>query len=109
MCTRPHSGVYLQEKLDVIFTSAAFDQQVTLVFLDDGVFQLKKGQQPNEFKDTAAMMNALEIYDVNDIYIEIESLQDRGLKASDLSLPLKEINRREVNNFLKQYDVVMSG
>jgi tRNA 2-thiouridine synthesizing protein C len=108
MRTQPHSGVRLQENLDVILTAAAFDQHVALLFLDDGVFQLKKGQQPEKtgLKDTAAIFNALEIYDVNELYTEVESLQERGLKPGDLSLPVKEFYRKDINNLLKQFDVV---
>ena len=105
----PHSGIKLQEKLDVILTAAAFDQKVALLFLDDGVFQLKKWQQPEKqsLKDTATIFNALEIYDVNDLYIEMESLQERGLKPSGLSLPVKEFYRKDVNALMRQYDIII--
>ena len=108
MRTPPHSGIKLQEQLDVILTAAAFDQHVALLFLDDGVFQLKKGQHPEKqgLKDTSSIFNALEIYDVKDLYTEIESLQDRGLKPGDLTLPVKEIYRKDINGLIKQYDVV---
>ena len=111
MSAAPHSGIQLQEKLDVILTAAAFDQHVALLFLDDGVFQLKKGQQPEKqgLKDTASIFNALEIYDVNALYTEVESMQDRGLKPGDLTLPVKEFYRKEINNLMQQYDVVISG
>ncbi len=57
----PHSGIQLQERLDIVLTTAAFDQQVALLFLDDGVFQLKKSQQVEKqgLKDTLAIFNAL--------------------------------------------------
>ena len=109
MQTAPHSGVRLQEILDTILTAAAFDQKVALLFLDEGVFQLKKGQQPEMqgLKDTASIFNALEIYDVNDLYTEVESLQERGLKPSDLTLPVKEFYRKDINQLMQQYDVVI--
>jgi len=105
----PHQGIQLQEKLDVILTTAAFDQKVALLFLDDGVFQLKKNQQPEKqgLKDTASIFNALEIYDVHDLFTEVESLQQRGLKPSDLTLPAKEFYRKDINDLMQQYDVVM--
>lgn len=111
MRTAPHNGVQLQEKLDVILTAAAFDQHVTLLFLDDGVFQLKKGQQPEShgLKDTASIFNALEIYDVSDLYTEVESLQERGLRPADLSLSIKEFYRKEISYLMQQYDLIISG
>lgn len=109
MRTPPHSGVKLQEKLDVVLTAAAFDQHVALLFLDDGVFQLKKEQQPEKqgLKDTVSIFNALEIYDVKELYTEIESLQDRGLKPGDLTLPVKELYRKDINGLIKQFDIVL--
>jgi len=111
MRTPPHSGIHVQEQLDIILTTAAFDQHVALLFLDDGVFQLKKNQQPEklELKDTLSFFNALEMYDVHDLFTEVESLQDRGLTSGDLSLPVKEFYRKDINGLMKQYDVVMIG
>lgn len=108
MRNAPHHGIQLQEKLDIVLTAAAFDQKVALLFLDDGVFQLKKSQQPESqgLKDTSSIFNALEIYDVNDLYTEVESLQERGLKPGDLSLPVQEFYRKDVGELMKQFDVV---
>jgi len=105
----PFAGIQLQEQLDVILTTAAFDQKVALLFLDEGVFQLKKAQKPEKqgLKDTASIFNALEIYDVTDIYTEVESLQEKGLKPSDLSLPVKEFYRKDINQLMQQYDIII--
>lgn len=106
-----HSGALVQEMLDIILTTAAFDQRVCLLLLDDGVFQLKTGQNPEcaGMKDTAAIFKALEIYDVNDIYAEVESLQERGLKLNDLCLPVQEFYRKDIAGLMKRFDVVFSG
>lgn len=106
-----HSGAYVQETLDIILTTAAFDQAVSLLLLDDGVFQLKTQQTPEKFgmKDTAAIFKALEIYDVNQIYAEAESLQERGLKPADLCLPVQELYRKDIAGLLKNFDVVFPG
>ncbi len=107
----PHSGHNVQETLDVILTTAAFDQPVALLLLDDGVFQLKKGQNPEllGLKDTLSVFKALEIYDVDDIYIEVESLHERGLKPADMALAVRELYRKDVSGFMKQYDVIYSA
>ena len=106
-----HSGAYVQEMLDIILTTAAFDQSVSILLLDDGVFQLKKGQRPENagMKDTAAIFNALEIYDVNAIYTEVESLQERGLTPGDLSLPTQAVYRKELAGLINRFDVVFPG
>ena len=43
----PYGTVYALEGLEVVLITAAFDQDVSMVFVDDGVFQIKKD---NRFK-----------------------------------------------------------
>jgi tRNA 2-thiouridine synthesizing protein C len=107
----PHSGTQIQEMLDVVLTTAAFDQQVALLLLDDAVFALKNNQQPEKYqaKDTAAIFKALKIYEITELYIEVESLTERGLKLSDLSLPLRTFHRNEIADLIKQYDVIFTN
>lgn len=107
----PHSGHAVQETLDVILLTAAFDQAVSLLLLDDGVFQIKSGQKPHSigYKDTLSVFKALEIYDIHDIYVEVESLQERGLKPGDLALATTELYRKDVANLMKRYDVIYSA
>jgi tRNA 2-thiouridine synthesizing protein C len=106
-----HSGIYLQETLDIILTTAAFDQKVGVLLLDDGVFYLKKGQHPEKsnMKDTATIFKALALYDVDDIYTERESLLDRGLNDADLCLSVQVIDRKDIANLMTQFNVIIPG
>lgn len=106
----PHHGSHVQEALDMMLTTAAFDQQVGVLFIDDGVLQLKAGQNPAAMalKDTAAVFGALEIYDVHDLYVEAESLQARGLDVGDLILPVKLISRSEISSLMRGHDVIVA-
>jgi tRNA 2-thiouridine synthesizing protein C len=105
----PHNGAYMQEMLDIIMTVAAFDQEVSLLLLDNAVFQLKKQQKPESagFKDTAAIFKALPLYNIKTIYAETESLQERGLNTDNLDEPVIEIPRKDVNTFLRKFDVIL--
>jgi len=40
----PYGTVYALEALEVVLISAAFEQDVSLAFIDDGVYQITKGQ-----------------------------------------------------------------
>ncbi len=82
----PYGTVYALESLEVVLISAAFDQDVSLVFVDDGVYQLKKGQQTKgiETKNFSPTYRALDGYDVEKLYVERESLEARGLTEDDL-------------------------
>jgi tRNA 2-thiouridine synthesizing protein C len=41
----PYGSIYALESLEVVLIGAAFEQDVSLAFIDDGVYQLKKGQK----------------------------------------------------------------
>jgi tRNA 2-thiouridine synthesizing protein C len=82
----PYGTIYALESLEVVLIGAAFDQDVCLAFVDDGVYQLTKGQDTKAIgvKNFSPTYNALGDYDVNKIYIEKESLDARGLTVDDL-------------------------
>lgn len=82
----PYGTVYALESLEVVLIGAAFEQNVKLVFVDDGVYQLTKNQSTDGIgmKNFSKTYSALGDYDVNQIYIDEQSLQDRGLTLDDL-------------------------
>ena len=82
----PYGTIYAWESLEVVLIGAAFDQEVSLAFVDDGVYQLMKGQDTTEvgIKNFSPTYAALGDYDVNKIYVEKESLEARGLTLDDL-------------------------
>ena len=85
----PHGSIYALESLEVVLVGAAFDQDVSLAFIDDGVYQLMLNQNTSDIgvKNFSSTYKALGDYDINQIYVEKESLELRGLKQENL-LPL---------------------
>ncbi len=108
--TAPYGTVYALESLEVVLITAAFDQQVALVFVDDGVWQLKKGQQTKgiETKNFSPTYRALEDYDVEKLYVERESLEARGLAEDDLIVAVTVLPSSELGKLLAEQDVVLS-
>jgi tRNA 2-thiouridine synthesizing protein C len=82
----PYGTIYAWESLEVVLVGAAFDQDVSLAFVDDGVYQLIKGQDTREIgmKNFSATYAALGDYDIKKIFVEKESLEERGLTLDDL-------------------------
>jgi tRNA 2-thiouridine synthesizing protein C len=107
----PHSGAYAQEMLDLIMTVAAFDQEVSILLLDNAVFTIKKQQDPASvgLKDTAAIFKALPIYNVRTLYVEKESLKEHGLTPDQLLEPVLEIPRNNIGEFFKQFGLILPG
>ena len=108
--TAPHGTVYALESLEVVLITAAFDQDVSLVFIDDGVWQLKKGQQTKgiETKNFSPTYRALEGYDVEKLYVERESLAARGLTEDDLIVDVNVLSASELGTLMDEQDVVLS-
>ncbi|RVU84060.1 sulfurtransferase complex subunit TusC [Leucothrix sargassi] len=120
----PHGSVYALESLEVVLISAAFDQDVSVAFLDDGVYQITKNQDTSGIgqKNFSATYKALGDYEVNKLYVEKESLEARGLTMDDL-MPLtwedeeddyKEkpslhlLSRAEMTELMSTQEVVIS-
>jgi tRNA 2-thiouridine synthesizing protein C len=106
----PYGTIYALESLEVVLITAAFDQDVSLVFLDDGVYQLKKGQQTKgiETKNFSPAYRALEDYDIEKLYVEKESMQARGITEEDLLVPVTLLSRAEMGALMDEQDVVLS-
>ena len=106
----PYGTIYALESLEVVLISAAFDQDVSLAFLDDGVYQLKKGQQTKgiETKNFSPTYRALDGYDIEKLYVEREAMEARGLVEDDLLVDVTVLSRQEMGALMEQMDVVLS-
>ena len=120
----PYGTIYALESLEVVLVGAAFEQDVSLAFIDDGVYQLTKAQDPQAIgmKNFSKTYNALGDYDVNKFYIEKESLEERGLSLEDLipvtyedeeddwveKSSLHLLSRAEMADLMADQDIVFS-
>lgn len=106
----PYGTIYALESLEVVLISAAFDQDVSLAFLDDGVYQLVKGQHTKgiDVKNFSPTYRALEGYDIEKLFVEKESMEARGLKESDFIVPVKVMSVQELADLMLTQDVIMS-
>ncbi|AFU97952.2 DsrE family protein [Simiduia agarivorans] len=68
----PFDGRQAKEGLDVLLATAAFDQPIQLVFWGNGVYQLHKHNQPEQFglAPVNKQLAALPMYGVDEIYVD---------------------------------------
>ena len=120
----PHGSNYAQEGLEVALIGAAFDQHVSMAYIDDGVFQLKTHQDTSEIgtKNFTATYRALGDYEVKKVYVEKESLAQRGLTEGDLMALVYEdedddweekplihfVSQEEMRDIIDESDVVLN-
>jgi len=120
----PYGTIYALESLEVVLIGAAFEQDVSLVFMDDGVYQLMQGQETKGIgvKNFSPTYAALGDYDVNKIYVDKESLEERGLSLDDLQHltwededddwaekdSIRLVSRAEIAELMEEHEVVFS-
>jgi tRNA 2-thiouridine synthesizing protein C len=106
----PYGTIYALESLEVVLIAATFDQDVSLVFLDDGVYELVKGQNTKGIgiKNFSPTYRALDGYDVEKLYVERESLIKRGLSEDQLLVDVEVLSSAQMGELMQQQDVVLS-
>ncbi len=106
----PHGTIYALESLEVVLIGAAFEQDVSLAFIDDGVYQLVKGQDTQALgvKNFSPTFRALEDYDVNKLYATREAMEARGLTADDFLVPVQVVSEGELAEIMETQDVILS-
>jgi tRNA 2-thiouridine synthesizing protein C len=106
----PYGSIYALESLEVVLIGAAFEQDVSLAFLGDGVYQLTKSQDTKglEVKNFSPTFRALEDYDVTKLYVEKEALEARGLTQSDLVVPVQVVSTERMAEIMEAQDVILS-
>ncbi len=106
----PYGSVYALESLEVVLIGAAFEQDVSMAFIDDGVYQLKKGQDTKavDMKNFSPTYRALEMYDVEKLYVDKESMEARGLTPDDLVVPVEVLNTGQVSDLMEEQEVILN-
>lgn len=109
----PYGTIYALESLEVVLIGAAFDQDVSLAFIDDGVYELKKDQKTTVndgagMKDFSKTYRALSGYDVEKLYVDKESMEQRGLTEADLLVPVQVLDKVQMAELMEQQDVILS-
>jgi len=106
----PYGTIYALESLEVVLISAAFEQDVSLAFVDDGVYQLMKNVNTEgvEMKNFSKTYRALEGYDIEKLYVEKSSMEARGLTEDDLIVDVTLLDSAEMAGLMAEQDVVIS-
>lgn len=106
----PYGTENSQVCLDLVLASAVYEQQVNYLFLDDGVYQLLKSQQPAAIasKNVSAALTALEIYGVEKIYVDRDSLQERNLDVEELILAVEILDSGQLKTLIRESDTVFT-
>ncbi len=107
----PYGSSLAKDALDAVLASSAYDQQLSLLFMDDGVFQLLKNQASVEIaqKSFSSLLPVLPLYEINSIYVHYESLEKRQITINELVLDsVQIIDSAAICSLLAQQDQLLS-
>jgi tRNA 2-thiouridine synthesizing protein C len=107
----PYGTIYALEILESVLISAAFEQDISVAFLDDGVFQIKKGHDTKDLgmKNFSPTYRALAGYDIEKLYVEKESMEARGLGPDDFLVKVQVVPAAELSKLMAEQDVLITG
>lgn len=106
----PYGSQNPQLCMDIALAYSVFEQHVNYVFMDDGVYQLKRGQHAEVIgrKTLGNALETLSLYGIENVFVDMESLQLRGMDAIDLVIPVTIVTRAEIGTLLRKSDSVFN-
>lgn len=103
--TAPYGTVFEQEAIEAMVMFGAYEQDIKVAFVDDGVFSLKKGQDPSlagKKNFSLTYMILKDDFEISDIYVEKESMEERGLAVTDLITEVEVLSREELRQKMNE-------
>lgn len=105
----PYGSHLARAGIDLALTAAAFEQKVTMVFMDEGVLQVLEGQDTGNsgIKNVGRMIPALALYDVEKICVDQDSAQRFGVTEESLPEGVEFLSSGSLKTLLESADQVM--
>jgi tRNA 2-thiouridine synthesizing protein C len=105
----PYGTVYPAEGFRAMMGVAVFEVDLCVVFLDDGVYLLAKGQDPSgiDMKPLSEGFAGLPEVGISEFYVHDESLAERGLAKEDLVMEAKVMSAAEIERVLSGCTAVL--
>lgn len=106
----PHATSSGREGVDALLAASAYCEDISVIFIGDGVYQLLQGQQPGEIlsKDYAPMLKLFDLYDIEQVYVCASSLEQRGLAQADLVIDVERLSDQTIQEKLHQAGKLLS-
>lgn len=95
-------GAAADETIDLALVSGVFEQQVSMLFMDDGVYQLVG------LAERQSSVKALPTYDIEAIHVAAHSLEERAIDAAEIALAVRLADRQAVRDLISSHDIVVT-
>ena len=99
----PYGSVYTAEGFRTIVGIAVFELDITVVFVDDGVYGLVRQQDPSKLtmKPLGGGFPTLAEFGVTKFVVHDQSLAERGLAAADLVMDVEIVDGARIARILE--------
>ena len=106
----PYGAGRARAVLDMALAASVYEQDIELLFLGDGVYQLLRNQDGASIgeKTLGNAMEALELYGIDKPLAEAAALAERNLRAEDLVIPAEALDAQGIRDLIEQSDVVFN-
>jgi tRNA 2-thiouridine synthesizing protein C len=105
----PYANNAGKDALDVALIYASYEQQVSLFFHGDGVWQLVPQQSPETIqqKNYLKTFAAFDLYDIEHVYVCQQSLNERALPAQFHIDNVTILPQADFNQYIAQHAVIL--
>jgi len=115
----PYRSSKAQEGIDAAIAASVFDQTITVLFMDEGVWQLHNHQQSRgikleglhekvERKNIAAQLESFPLYDIKGIYADSRALKKFSIPKKELILNPALANDKKIRSLIADHDIVLT-
>lgn len=106
----PYATSHALEALEAALVAGVFEQAVSVLFKDAGVWQLLTEQSGDALatRSIGKIVTALPEYDVDSLYVCETSLAERNLTARDLVLPVTLLSTAAQTDLIDTMDAVVN-
>jgi len=106
----PYGNALAREIAEIALAAGAFDQELAIAFIGDGVWQLLDQQDSADIqqKNHQKLLSAFELYGISESYVESAALAERNIDHSRLSLAAKPVNQQQLADLFEQADILLT-
>ena len=105
----PYGSVYTAEGFRSTMGIGVFEMDISVLFVDDGVYALVKGQNPEtlDMKPLGDGFPMLPEFGVEKFYVHDESLNERGLAPDDLVMDVEIVDDAGAARIMQESGIVL--
>lgn len=105
----PYGSSLAKASLDVVLAAAAFEQNIALLFLGDGVLQLIPHQESSALgkKNIGRQLASLPLYDIDSVYVDAEAAARYNIDLTTSPVDTQSISMGEIHQLMTEFDHIL--